>query len=145
MFFVCPIMLRNILGQIFDSTFLAFLAHFPFFQIMFQPLFYRVFSRNSILLQPAPPNLGTLFVNTTALTDFFFLCFFFCIFFFFFRFFAVSVFVLFLKGRKTIKQTLNTKQQKRNKTTRCKPESHIVLLQKKKADNTDTKRCNFFV
>ena len=41
------------------------------------------------------------------------------------------------------KLKLRTKQQRRNKTTRCKQENHLVFLQKKiKADNTDTKQYN---
>ena len=39
----------------------------------------------------------------------------------------------------------NKTTKKGNKTTRCKQDNHLVLLQKKKADNTDIEQYNFIV
>ena len=68
-------MLRNMLGPSFDSTFLTCLGHFPFSKYV-ETTIFRVFSAKMHVLTH-PQNLGTLFVNTAALTDFcpLFLCF----------------------------------------------------------------------
>ena len=42
---ICPILLRNMIGQIFNSTFFTFLALFSFLQICSNPYFYRAFSK----------------------------------------------------------------------------------------------------
>ena len=72
-------------------------------------------------------------MNTTALTDFFlFFVRYFC-----FLFFLLCPFLSFLKGmEKTTNWTQNN--QRRNKTTRCKLEKHLVLLTKKGKQTTQT-------
>ena len=147
-------MLRYILGQIFDSTldryltqpFCHFLAIFPFFKFfkMCSNHYFIGFSAKKCHFLLTPKKLETLFVNTTVLTD----CFdpFFCIF-IFGGFCCVRFFgPFFLKGMKNkYKKNWRQNNQKLNKTTRCKPVKHLALLTKKKADNTDTKQCNFIV
>ena len=68
-----PIMLCNMLGPIFDSTLDQFLTQDIWqvlailaFSNMLKPLFYCVLRKT--FLNP-PLKLGTLFVNTTALTE----------------------------------------------------------------------------
>ena len=95
-------------GQIFDST------------------FSHVWRCKHCFL-PTPQKLGTLFVNTIALTDFFALIF--CI--LFFGLLLRLVFGLFFEIKKNKKLTQNNR--KRNKTTRCKPENHLVLFTKKES------------
>ena len=98
---------------------------FPFLKICSNPYFYSVFSKSHIFVAH-PQKLGTLFVNTTALTEFF-VCPFFCIF-AFWVFCCVRFFgVFFWKEWKT------QNNQERNKTTRCKPENHLVLFTKKES------------
>ena len=79
-----------------------------------------------------PKKLGTLFVNTTALTESFLIPFF-CI--FVLGGFAVSVFGIL--GRNDDKQQFKTEQEG-NKTTRCKQENHLILSQKKRKQTTQT-------
>ena len=66
---IAPIMLRNMLGPIFDSRNVTLLAIFVFLFSKFvaAPLFIA-FSANICILTPTPQKIGTLFVNTTALT-----------------------------------------------------------------------------
>ena len=127
-----PIMLRNMLGQAFDSTLDRFLTQnfhmfgtFPFFKICRNLYFYTVSGKKCDFIA-RPQKLGTLFVNTTAQTDF---CRFFNIF-VFWGFCCVRFWGLFFERNE--KHKLITKQQKQNKTTRYKPENHIVLLQESK-------------
>ena len=112
----------------FDSTFFTFLTPVFLSQNLLKPLFYRVFSKNNNFVAH-PKKLGTLFVNTTALTDL--LVLFFCI-------FGSLVFccvhflgVFFWKEWKTKDWTQNN--PKINKTTRCKPDNHLVLFTKKES------------
>ena len=134
-----PIMLRNILGPSFDATLDQVLTQ-PF--DIFGPFsmlkiclnhYFIVFEQKIRILKPTPQKRGTLFVSTTALTDFI-VCLFFLHFCFFFVF-AVSGFwgVFILRGMK-IQKRQNSKQnnKKRKKTTRCKQQNHLVLLLKKK-------------
>ena len=134
------IMLRNMLGQIFDSPFLSYFGHFSFFHMCSNHYFNRFSEKRHFLL--TPQKLETLFVNTTALTDFFWSFFFlsFC----FFLFLLCPVFgPFFLKGMKNKK--LNTKQPKKKQDhkTQTRKKKTLSLVNKKKADNTDTKQCHF--
>ena len=83
---ICPIMLRNIIGQIFNSTLDRFSAQpfshcwWPFLSFLkiYSNLYLIGFSAKTNIFVAHPQKLGTLFVNTTALTDVF-VCPFFCI------------------------------------------------------------------
>ena len=139
-------MLRNILGPEFWTQpwadfelnlFDIFGPYFPFSKNAETPIFI-VFSAKIPFCKPTPKKLGTLFVNTTALTDFLFVRFF-CIFVFFgvccVRFFGG----LFLRGMKKQKKTkFKTKQQKGKKTTRCKQQNHLVLFIKRENQTTQS-------
>ena len=118
------------------TDFWLYLFHMfaPFFLAhnMLKPIFYRVFSK--IFFVAHPKQLRTLFVNTTALTEIFFVLFFLpfffggggcCVLF-------LGVF-LFERNAKHKTKHLNTKQPQRNKTTRCKPENHLVSFTKKES------------
>ena len=128
------------LGPILDSRNLMFLGHFWRFKICWNRYFCSVFWEELAFFKPT--QLGTLFVNTTALTDFYPFLLQFC-----FWIFAVSGTFIFLGARneQAAKHKLKAKHKKINNTTRCKQETHLVLLQKKKADNTDIKQYNFIV
>ena len=97
---ISPIMLRNMLGQILDSTLARFLtqpfSHFgPFsFSKKVETTIFIGFSAK-ILFCP-PQKLGTIFVNRTALTELFFVPFFLhCC---FWGVFSVSGFLVFFKA-----------------------------------------------
>ena len=101
---------------------------------------FIVFSGNCIF-KPTH-KFGTLFVNTIALTETkecpFFRNFFFG------GGFAVSGFLpIFLRGMKKQKSEQNSKTETRPQDANNK--KHLVLLQKRKADNTDMKQYNFSV
>ena len=127
---------RN-LGPSFDSTFLTFLGPFHFSKYAETTLFI-VFSAKICIFSPPPKKLGTLFVNTTALTDFFLFVRFF-LHFAFLGFCCVRFWgVFFERNEKQKKTKFKTKQQKGKITTRCKQQNHLVLFLRKKPDNTDT-------
>ena len=71
-----PIMLRNMLGPIYDSTldqcltqpFWHFLAIFPFSKYA-ETTRVIVITAKNCMFKPTPPKLGTLFVNTIALAE----------------------------------------------------------------------------
>ena len=141
---ISPIMLRNIRGQIFNSTLARFLTqsfshvwpYFPFIKICWNHYFYRVLSKNSIFAA-RPKKLGTLFVNITALTELF-VCPFFCVF-GILGFCCVRLFGLFWKEWKQKKlksDTTQPKKETRPQDANKKPLS--LVYKKKKADNTDT-------
>ena len=123
---------RNI-GPSFDSTFLSFLALVSFFKKCWNHYFYRAFSKDLHFLGP-PQKLETLFVNTTALTDYLFVRFF-CI--FVFWVFAVSGFwgVFFERNEKT---NFKTKQQKRKDDHKMQTTKPLSPTLTEKPDNTDT-------
>ena len=118
------------LGPSFDSTFLTFLA----FQKMPKPLFYSVFSKICIF-KPTPQNRNTICEHNCANWKKTFVGFFFSI----FCVFAVSgLFGHFSRGMETINSIQNKTTKKGNKTTRCKQQNHLVLLQKRKNQTTQT-------
>ena len=130
-------MLRNILGQIFDSTLASFLTTFfphfwtfSFFKICWNHYFYR-FSAN-MLCFAHPQKLGTLFVNTTALTVF-------SIFFLHFCFggFLLCPFVwsVFERNEKSKIWTQTTKKKQDHKMQTRKP---LSLVYKERQQTTQT-------
>ena len=130
---ICPIMLRNMLGQVFDSTldrflaqpFRSFVGHFPF-QNMLKPLR----SAKHCILAPLPQSRNTICEHNCANWKTFVI--------FFLHFFLVFFccpFIrrFFFEQRKNKKKRFKTKQQKKgNMTTRCNSQHHLVLLQKRK-------------
>ena len=129
-------MLRNILGQIFDSTLARFLtqpffSHFwPFFSFSKYaetPYFYRAFSKNRIFVAH-PPKLETLFANTAALTELLVL---FSAFLFFGGFCCVRYLGLFLKGMKNKIGHKTTKKERRPEDANKKP--HTLVYKKKES------------
>ena len=149
---ICPIMLRNIIGQIFNSTLDRFSAQpfshvWPFFPFSkyAQTTIFIGFSAKYTIFVAHPQKLGTLFVNTTALTVFFLFVLFFCIFGFWgfccVRFYG-GLFLRGMKKRQNSKKWQNSKQnnKKGKKTTRCKQQNHLVLFLREKPDNTVTKQ-----
>ena len=121
-----PILLRNTLGPSFDSTLdqILTLNLIGILGLIFllQKIFHSGFNKK----------LNFLFVNTTALTDCFFCPFFlhFC----FWGFLQCPVFwwsFFFERNEKTQKkQELNNNNKKGSRTTRCKQENPLVMLQK---------------
>ena len=107
------------------DTFLA-LFHFSKYA---ETANFIVFSANICIFKPTPKKLGTLFVNTTALTDFVFVRFS-CIF-AFLGFLLCPFFGVFLE-RNEKKTKFKRNQQKGKKTTRCKQQNHLVLFLQEK-------------
>ena len=138
-----PIMLRNLLGRIFNATldgfstqqFCYFWAFFSFLKKCRNHYFFKLcFQPNNELFKPTPKNLRTLFfVNTTALTDFLFVRFF-CIFAFLgfccVRFFGGSVFERNEKTKKDKIQNKTTKKQKRKKDHKMQIRRPLSLVTK---------------
>ena len=141
-------MLRNMLGQIFDSTLARFLIqHFshvrPFFPFSnyAETIVFIGFQQNPAYCSPPPPKLGTLFVNTAAQIEIYF-CPFFCI--LGGGVCCVRFFVVFLFERnENQKIKLDTAQpKKQDHKTQTRKSLSLVY---KKVDSTDTKQCNFIV
>ena len=121
---ICPIMLRNRIGQIFNSAFFTCLAPFSFLKQCSNPIFIGL-SAKITFLQPTPKIRNTICEHNCA--NWFFVCPFFSAFLVWGGFAVSGFFGLFLK----IKQWTQNNQN-RNNTTRCKPTSRLVLFIKRK-------------
>ena len=135
---ICPIMLRNIIGQISTQPWTDFqlnLFHifgpfFPFSKYAQTPIFIGS-SAKMPFLWPTPKKLGTLFVNTTALTNFFVCPFFlhFC----FWGFCCVQFFGFFFSRNKNKNITMNTKQPKQKQHHKMQTKKPLSLVYKKQS------------
>ena len=115
------------LGQIFDSTYFTFLALFLLAQNMLKPL-------NSIFV--AHPQKG----NTTCkhnCANWLLFVLFFCMF-VYWGFCCVRFWSFFERNEKQKTKTGHKTTKKRNKTTRCKQENHLLLLTKQRKETTQT-------
>ena len=136
------------LGQMFDSTLDRFLTQpfshfwhiFLFFKVCWNHYLYRVSSKNCNFVAH-PQKLGTLFVNTTALTDFF--CAFFCI--LFSGFLLCPFFCLFWKEWKTKKNKHwpqnNQKKKQDHKMQTRKPHSLVTKTSRQHRHKTMQLHC----